>query len=185
MHRRELLSLLGGAPAIWPLAAPAQQQPDKVWRIGYLGLGPASSWTNEVEALRRGLRERGYVEGNNIVIEFRWAERPDQTLDLATQLVRMNVDVIFAPASTQVEPARTATKTIPIVFAQHADPVGLCVRSLPARSRHRQASMGYSPDRRTSACARQEGNGRACEDASEGEPVSLRDEDSFGLGDRL
>ena len=98
MRRRTIIAVLGSAAAR-PLAARAQQQPDKVWRIGYLGLGPASSWTNEVEALRSGLRERGYVEGNNIIIEFRWAERPDQTLDLATQLVRMNVDVIFAPAS--------------------------------------------------------------------------------------
>jgi putative tryptophan/tyrosine transport system substrate-binding protein len=78
-----------------------------------------------VEALRNGLRDLGYVEGKNITIEFRWAERADQTFDLATELVRMNVDVIFAPASTQVEPARRASKTIPIVFAQHADPVGL------------------------------------------------------------
>jgi putative ABC transport system substrate-binding protein len=123
MKRHEFITLVGGAAA-WPLAARAQQ-PDKVWRIGYLGFGPASSWANEIEALRGGLRDRGYVEGKNTIIEFRWAERADQTLDLATQLVRMNVDVIFAPASTQVEPARTATKTIPIVFAQHADPVGL------------------------------------------------------------
>lgn len=107
-----------------PLATRAQQS-QKVWRIGYLGFGPASSWTSEVEALRSGLRDLGYVEGKNIVIEFRWAERADQTPDLATQLVHMNVDVIFAPASTQVEAARKATKTIPIVFAQHADPVGL------------------------------------------------------------
>jgi putative tryptophan/tyrosine transport system substrate-binding protein len=78
-----------------------------------------------VEALRSGLRDLGYVEGKNVIIEFRWAERADQTPDLATQLVHMNVDVIFAPASTQVEPARKATNTIPIVFAQHADPVGL------------------------------------------------------------
>jgi putative tryptophan/tyrosine transport system substrate-binding protein len=60
-----------------------------------------------------------------MIIEFRWAERADQTFDLATELVRANVDVIFAPASTQVEPARRASSTIPIVFAQHADPVGL------------------------------------------------------------
>jgi putative ABC transport system substrate-binding protein len=93
-----------------------------LWRIGYLGFGSASS---QVDALRSGLRDLGYIEGKNIVIEFRWAERADQTFDLATQLVRMNVDVIFAPASTQVEPARRATNTIPIVFAQHADPVGL------------------------------------------------------------
>jgi putative ABC transport system substrate-binding protein len=124
MKRREFIMLLSSAGASWPLAARGQQS-GKVWRIGYLGFGPASSWTSEVEALRSGLRDLGYVEGKNMVIEFRWAERADQTLDLATQLVGMDVDVIFAPASTQVEPARQTTKTIPIVFAQHADPVGL------------------------------------------------------------
>jgi len=123
VRRRHIIMLIGGA-AVWPLAARAQQ-PQKVWRVGYLGFGPASSWTSQVEALRSGLRDLGYVEGKNIVIEFRWAEHADQTPDLATQLARMNVDVIFAPASTQVQPARKATNTIPIVFAQHADPVGL------------------------------------------------------------
>ena len=124
MKRREFIMLLSSAGAGWPLAARGQPS-GKVWRVGYLGFGPASSWTSEVEALRSGLRDFGYVEGKNIVIEFRWAERADQTLDLATQLVGMDVDVIFAPASTQVEPARKTTKTTPIVFAQHADPVGL------------------------------------------------------------
>jgi putative ABC transport system substrate-binding protein len=124
MQRREFITLLGGAAAGWPLAARGQQS-GKMWRIGYLGFGPASNWTSEVEALRKGLRDLGYVEGKNTIIEFRWAERADQTLDLATELVSMNVDVIFAPASTQVQPARKATSTIPIVFAQHADPVGL------------------------------------------------------------
>jgi putative ABC transport system substrate-binding protein len=124
MKRREFITVLSGAAATWPLAARGQQS-GKMWRIGYLGFGPASSWTNEVSALRSGLRDLGYIEGKNILIEFRWAERAEQTLDLATQLVGMNVDVIFAPASTQVEPARKVTKTVPIVFAQHADPVGL------------------------------------------------------------
>jgi putative ABC transport system substrate-binding protein len=124
MRRREFITMMGGSAAAWSLAARAQQSA-KLWRIGYLGFGPASSWTSQVDALRSGLRDLGYIEGKNIVIEFRWAERADQTFDLATQLVRMNVDVIFAPASTQVEPARRATNTIPIVFAQHADPVGL------------------------------------------------------------
>jgi putative tryptophan/tyrosine transport system substrate-binding protein len=122
MRRREFIAALGAAA--WPLVARAQPSA-KLWRIGYLGFGPAASWTSEVAALRSGLRDLGYIEGKNIVIEFRWADRADQTFDLATQLVRMNVDVIFAPASTQVEPARKATDTIPIVFAQHADPVGL------------------------------------------------------------
>jgi len=78
------------------------------------------------------LRQLGYVGGKNIVIEFRWAETVDQLPELAAELVRMNVDVIFAMSSTEVEAARQATKTIPIVFATHADPVGLGhVASLP------------------------------------------------------
>jgi putative ABC transport system substrate-binding protein len=124
MERRQFIKLAGGTAVAWPMVVRAQQSA-KVWRIGYLGFGPASSWTSEVEALRSGLRDLGYIDGKNITIEFRWAKRADQTFDLATELVRMNVDVIFAPASTQVEPARRATNTIPIVFAQHADPVGL------------------------------------------------------------
>jgi putative ABC transport system substrate-binding protein len=124
MRRRDFVTLFGRAATLLPLPAHAKHAA-KVWRIGYLGFGPASSWTSEVEALRSGLRDLGYIDGKNITIEFRWAERADQTFDLATELVRMNVDVIFAPASTQVEPARRATNTIPIVFAQHADPVGL------------------------------------------------------------
>jgi putative tryptophan/tyrosine transport system substrate-binding protein len=71
------------------------------------------------------LRQLGYVEGKNIVIEFRWAETVDQLHELAVELVRTNVDVIFAMSSTEVEATRQATKTIPIVFATHADPVGL------------------------------------------------------------
>jgi putative ABC transport system substrate-binding protein len=122
MRRRGFVMLLGGAVL---LSLPVRAQPEKVWRIGYLGFGPASSWTSEIDALRSGLRNLGYIEGKNVTIDYRWAERTDETFDLATQLVHMNVDVIFAPASTQVEPARRATNTIPIVFAQHADPVGL------------------------------------------------------------
>jgi ABC-type uncharacterized transport system substrate-binding protein len=123
VKRREFTTLLGGAAA-WPLAARAQQ-PEKVPRIGFLKLGLASAYTSWVEALQTGLRERGYVEGRNIVIEFRWAETVDQLPELAADLVRMNVDVIFALASTETEAARQATKTIPIVFGSHADPVGL------------------------------------------------------------
>jgi putative tryptophan/tyrosine transport system substrate-binding protein len=130
VKRREFITLLGGA-AGWPLAARAQQ-PAKVARIGYLGLGPASAWSSRVEALRAGLRDLGWVEGRNIVIEFRWADRVEQLPGLAAELVRMHVDVIFAPSSTMVEPARQATKTIPIVFSNHADPIGTGhVASLP------------------------------------------------------
>jgi ABC-type uncharacterized transport system substrate-binding protein len=131
VRRREFITLLGGAAAAWPHAARAQQ-PAKVARIGHLDLGPASARASRVEALRAGLRDLGYVEGKDIVIEFRWAETVEQLPELAAELVRMNVDVIFAPSSTMVEPASRATKTIPIVFSNHADPIGLGhVASLP------------------------------------------------------
>src|SRR5262245_31069240 len=123
MKRREFITLLGGAVA-WPLAARAQQLA-KVSRIGVLKHGLASAYTSWVKALQTGLRECGYVEGQNIVIEFRWAEALDQLPELAAELVRMNVDVIFALSSTDTEAARQATKTIPIVFGTHADPVGV------------------------------------------------------------
>ena len=131
MRRRAFITLLGGAAAAWPLAARAQQR-GKVARIGYLGLGPASAWSSRVEALRAGLRDLGWVEGKNIVIEFRWADGVQQLPEFAAELVRMKVDVIYAPSSTMVEPARQATKTIPIVFSNHADPIGSGhVASLP------------------------------------------------------
>jgi putative tryptophan/tyrosine transport system substrate-binding protein len=130
MKRRDFIALMTGAAA-WPLAAHAQQ-PTRIARIGYLGLGPASAWSKRVEVLRAGLRDLGWVDGKNFVIEFRWADRVEQLPDLAAELVRINVDVIFASSSTMVEPARQATKTIPIVFSNHADPIGTGhVASLP------------------------------------------------------
>jgi putative ABC transport system substrate-binding protein len=115
MKRREFIGALGSA-AVWPLTVRAQQPP-KVSRIGYLGLRPIQPGL--VEAFSAGLHELGYIEAKNIVIEFRWADRVDQLSALAVELVRMNVDVIFAPSSTQVEAARQATTTIPIVFGAH------------------------------------------------------------------
>ena len=123
MRRREFIVLLGGATA-WPALLCAQQA-TKVPRIGLLRLGTAAANADRVEAMRAGLRQVGYVEGKNIAIDFRWAETVDQLPELAAELVRMNVDVIFAPSSTEVEAARQATKTIPIVFAVHADPVAI------------------------------------------------------------
>ena len=89
MNRRALITLIGGT-AWWPPAAAAQQA-TKTARIGYLGFGSASAFANRVEAMRAGLRDLGYVEGKNIVIEFRWAEGVDQLGELAAELVRMNV----------------------------------------------------------------------------------------------
>jgi putative ABC transport system substrate-binding protein len=104
--------------------APAQQ-PGKVARLGVLRFGSASTSAGRIEALRAGLRELGYVEGKNINIEFRWADTGDQLSERAAELVRMKVDVIFASSSTEVDAVRRATRTIPIVFATHADPEGL------------------------------------------------------------
>jgi putative tryptophan/tyrosine transport system substrate-binding protein len=130
MKRREFISLLGGAAA-GPFAARAQDA-TKVPRIGFLGFGTAAAWANRIEALRTGLHQLGYLEGKNIFIEFRWTENIEQLPVLAAELVRTNVDVIFATSSTEVGAAREATNTIPIVFATHADPIGLGhVASLP------------------------------------------------------
>jgi putative tryptophan/tyrosine transport system substrate-binding protein len=124
MRRREFIAGLGGAAA-WPVVARAQQPATTVPVVGFLNLAPASAWVDEVEAFQAGLRDLGYIDGKNIVVDFRWADTIEQLPELAAELVRMRVDIIIAPASTEVEPVRQATTTIPIVFAQHADPVGL------------------------------------------------------------
>src|SRR5262245_52232317 len=121
LGRRGFIALLSGAAAAWPLAARAQQRA-KLPRIGFLGLVPESL---AGDGLRAGLRDVGYIEGSNIVIEWRWAQNVGELPALAAELARMPVDVIFAPSSTFVEAARQATATIPIVVAVLADPVGL------------------------------------------------------------
>jgi putative tryptophan/tyrosine transport system substrate-binding protein len=123
LRRREFITLVGGAAVAWPIAARAQQRGVPV--IGFLGSQPASVFAPRIEALRKGLHELGYVEGKNLLIDFEWADTVEQLPRLARRLVESRVDLIFAPSSTWVEPARQATKTIPIVFANHADPVGI------------------------------------------------------------
>jgi putative ABC transport system substrate-binding protein len=105
MRRREFIALVGGTAALWPLSVSAQQA-DKVHRIGFLGLGTASTWAPRVNALRTGLREHGYSEGRNFVFDFQWADTFDRLRDGATELARRNVEVIFAMTSTEVEAAR-------------------------------------------------------------------------------
>ena len=122
MRRREFIGFVGGVLAS-PIAARAQQ-PAKVARVGYLGFGTAAASATRIEALRAGLNSLGYIEGKNIAIEFRWAKNADELREFADQLVAQNVDIIFATSSTETGAARQATKTIPIVFATHADPVG-------------------------------------------------------------
>jgi len=121
MRWRAFIAGLGSAAA-WPVVARGQQHP-KVPRIGFLGLAPEFSG---VDALQAGLRDLGYIEGSSFVIDWRWAERVDQLPELAADMVRMNVEVIVAPSSTFVEAARQVTKTIPIVFTVHADPLVAC-----------------------------------------------------------
>jgi putative ABC transport system substrate-binding protein len=104
-----------------PLASPAQQSPGKTARIGFLFFVTSPSLN---EAFRQGLRELGYVEGQNIVIEYRSADGKDERLPgLAAELVRLKVDVIVAASPPATEAAKRATSTIPIVFAVSGDPV--------------------------------------------------------------
>jgi putative ABC transport system substrate-binding protein len=105
-------------------AAARAQQPTKISRIGYLIAASPSASLARVEAFRQGLRELGYVEGKNIVIESRYAEgKLDRLPALAAELVRLKVDIIVTPGPTPTRAAKEATVTIPIVFTQGGDPV--------------------------------------------------------------
>jgi len=101
------------------------QQATKTNRVGWLSSSPLSATPERIEAFRQGLRELGYIEGKNIVIEWRSGEgKPDREKTLAAELVRLKVDVIVTGGSTATRPAKDATATIPIVMAQDSDPVG-------------------------------------------------------------
>jgi putative tryptophan/tyrosine transport system substrate-binding protein len=119
--RRELIVALGGAAVAWPLAARAQQRPI----VGYLSAGPSNAFPHLLAAFRQGLSKLGYVEGNNVRIEYRWAEgKYDRLPELADQLLQYRVTAIAAVGgSVSALAAKKAAATIPIVFASGGDPV--------------------------------------------------------------
>ena len=146
-NRRKLIVALGAGALAAPLGSLAQQK-GKVWRIGFLGAATASGSARRVGALRAGLRDLGYVEGKNIVIEFRWAEGNYERLpQLAAELVRLKVDVLVTAGTPSILAAKSATTTIPIVMASGGDPVATgLVTSLARPGGNVTGMAGFSPE---------------------------------------
>jgi putative ABC transport system substrate-binding protein len=126
-------SLLGGAAAVWPLAARAQQRA-KLPTIGFLGSGTAAAQSQWTAAFVQRLRELGWSEGRNVAIEYRWGEgRSERFAEIAAEFVLLKVDVILTHNTPPVLAAKQATSVIPIVFATAGDPVGTGVVASLAR----------------------------------------------------
>jgi putative ABC transport system substrate-binding protein len=144
MDRRAFFGTLAGGLLAAPLAAEAQPA-GKVYRIGYLAAGSGMSNPRNLEAFRQGLRDLGWVEGQNIVTEYRWAEgRFDRLPDLAAELVRLKVDVIVASPTSAALAAKNATGTIPIVGMSLTDPIGIGLVASLARPGGNVTGVSYS-----------------------------------------
>jgi putative ABC transport system substrate-binding protein len=124
MKRRQFITLLGGAAATWPLAARAQQLA-RIPRIGFLGNSTAALEENLVQPFRDGLRDLGYLEGQNILIEYRWAEgNYEQFPTLIAELIALKVDVFVTAGTPATLAVKKAATSIPLVMVAVGDPVG-------------------------------------------------------------
>jgi putative tryptophan/tyrosine transport system substrate-binding protein len=124
MRRRDFITLLGGSAAVWPLTARAQQLAMPV--VGYLGARNAAGDARYIEAFRQGLGESGFIPGQNVAIEFRWADGQYNRLPaFAAELVRRRVNVLVTAGGAAAPVAKAATSTIPIVFSTGSDPVNV------------------------------------------------------------
>ena len=124
MTRRAFITFLGGAAAVWPLAARAQQSGKRA-TIGVLGSTTASLWTQWSATFAQRLHDLGWTEGRNLAIEYRWAEaRWERASEIAAEFARLKVDVIVTAGAANVMAAKQATSVIPIVFALAPEPVG-------------------------------------------------------------
>jgi ABC-type uncharacterized transport system substrate-binding protein len=130
MRRREFISVLGGSALAWPIAARAQQPARKIWRLGILEATPREMNGVNLGALQKGLGEHGYVEGQNLVVAYRSSDgRADLFPKLASDLLRLNVDLIVTRGTPAVLAAKNATSTLPVVMAASGEPLDVGVIS--------------------------------------------------------